>query len=232
MGQQLTIINVPDLTHEFNDQYEYSPPSRSSSYAGHAHVKSFERDEELVHQERNKKHFKNIDAIVRKYNDLHSTIIVIGESRITNAFCKTSTLPPSQLIRVDKDPSHLTASEIASLSWESTQENSIKEQQKKIEWLKESFGTGHVRMGVQACWRAAQEGNCRILLVEKQFYQPGFLTKDPYYLFLKPPTESHQVIADAVDELMELVIEKKGEVLLMEPGMLSTENNIALITRY
>lgn len=232
IGQQLTKINVPALTHEFDDHYEYSPPSRSSSFAGHAHVKSFERDEELLQQERNNKHNKNIDNILRQFSDPNSLVLVIGESRLTNAFCKKSTLPPSQLTSIEKDPSHLSHSEISLLSQKSIQEQLKKIEQQKIDMLKNSVGSGRARIGLQACWRAAQEGNCSILLVEKNFYHPGFLAEDPYYLFLKPPTQAHQIITDAVDELMELVIEKKGEVLLMEPGMLTTENNIALITRY
>lgn len=232
MGQQLSQINVPALTNEFNDEYEYSPPSRSSSYAGHAHVKTFERDEELLQQERNNKHYKNIDALLRQFRNSSLPVIVIGESRLAKAFCKMSSLPSSQLFSIEKDPSHLSTSEISVLGQEGNQQQLKKLQQQKIDLLKNSVGGGRARVGLQACWRAVQEGNCSLLLVENNFYHPGFLTKDQFYLFLKPPTQAHQIITDAVDELMELVIEKKGQVLLMEPGMLTTENNIALLTRY
>lgn len=231
-GQQLTKLNIPALAHESDDQYEYSPPSRSSSFAGHAHVKSFERDEELLQQERNKKRNKNIDAILRQFSGPNGMVIVIGESRLTNAFCKMSTLPPSQLVSIEKDPRHLSHSEISLLSWESIQKQLIKLEHQKIDMLKNSLGSGRARIGLEACWRAAQEGNCSILLAEKSFYHSGFLAEDPYHLFLKPPTQAHRIMADAVDELMELVIEKKGDILSVEPGMLSHENKIALITRY
>ncbi len=107
-----------------------------------------------------------------------------------------------------------------------------KENKAVFQLLKESVGLGLSRLGVQECWRATQEGNCRILLVEKDFHQPGFITNDPYYLFLTSPRSSHRILADAVDELMQTVIEKGGEILLLENGDLTLENRIGLITRY
>ena len=136
------------------------------------------------------------------------------------------------LLCVEKDPSHLSHHDIALLCRDTIHSLTRNEQRKTLDVLKEAVGTGHARTGLQACWRAAQEGNCRILLVEKSYHHPGFLTKDPYYLFLKPPLQSHEILTDAADELMELVLKKNGSVLLVESGMLEQENKIGLITRY
>jgi Bacterial archaeo-eukaryotic release factor family 3 len=231
-GLELTPINELSVALDFKEQYEYSPPNRSSSIAGSAHVKSFERDEELTAQERRKNIFKTIDLSLQQYITSKTSLILIGEPKLTNAFSKVSMHPPTFLKCIDKDPSHLSPHDVALLCRDSIHSLTKKEHEKTVANLKESVGTGHARIGLQACWRAAQEGNCNILLAERDYHQPGFLTEDPYHLFLTPPASSHQILTDATDELMELVLEKKGSVVLMEPGMLEYENKIGLITRY
>jgi hypothetical protein len=231
-NQELTELILPSIADLYKEKYEYAAPSRASSYAGSAHVKSFERDEELVSKERRKKIFNSLDRTIQTLNKPNTPLILIAESRLSNEFCKISSYPPSLLQCVEKDPSHLSNHEIEQICKDCTEMQRKKEHKRILEVLKESVGTGQARIGLQACWRAGQEGNCRVLLVEKNYSQPGFITPDPFYLFLTPPLTTHKILTDAVDELIEIVLKKNGSVLLIEPGLLSNENKIGLITRY
>ena len=69
--------------------------------------------------------------------------------------------------------------------------------------------------------------------MEKDYKQPGFLVEgNPYHLYLKPPKEKHEILPDAVNSLMQLVLEKKGEVIIVENGRIENYGRIGLITRY
>ena len=87
--------------------------------------------------------------------------------------------------------------------------------------------------GIQEVWQAAKEGRAFKLLVEKDFRKPGFVAKDAYKLFfLRPPQNSHKILADAVDDIIEMVLEKNGQVFFTDNDALKDYQRIALITRY
>jgi hypothetical protein len=76
-------------------------------------------------------------------------------------------------------------------------------------------------------------GKGNVLVVEKDLSIPGFTAEDdPYHLRLQPPTGQHRILTDAVDDLIELVLEKNGEVRFVGNGMLARFNGIAMINRY
>jgi hypothetical protein len=72
-----------------------------------------------------------------------------------------------------------------------------------------------------------------VLLVEKDFMKSGFLKEsDQFNLYLSPPAEKHQIIADVVEAIMDIVLEKNGKVLVVENGKLTEQDQIALLLRY
>jgi hypothetical protein len=136
------------------------------------------------------------------------------------------------VVHVNRDPSHDSASTLAKLAIAPVYAMQEKKVEKLISEWNELVGKGFTRTGLQACWRAAQEGNCRILLVEQTYSKPGYLLDDPYYLFLSPPAGMHTTLPDAVDDLIKVVLEKRGTVHFTGDELLSSQQKIALITRY
>ena len=62
---------------------------------------------------------------------------------------------------------------------------------------------------------------------------PGFLLRDDEYnLHLKPPTKQHEILPDAVNHLIEEVLNKNGSVVLVENNSLNDHQHLALLTRY
>jgi hypothetical protein len=68
--------------------------------------------------------------------------------------------------------------------------------------------------------------------VEKDYKSPGFTESGSNELYLRPPQKAHRILADAVDDIIECVLEKNGQVFFVEDGMLKDYQRIALITRY
>jgi hypothetical protein len=55
---------------------------------------------------------------------------------------------------------------------------------------------------------------------------------DDNQLYLDAPAVLHHIVTDAVDDLIEMVLEKNGRVTFVDNDMLKDYNRIALITRY
>lgn len=87
-----------------------------------------------------------------------------------------------------------------------------------------------VLTGLAACWHAAQAERPELLLVEKGYAMPARLSDDGWLLSLTGPDERElpEVIDDAVDELIELVIDKGGQVRFVPDGSLPDGDRVAM----
>ncbi len=80
-------------------------------------------------------------------------------------------------------------------------------------------------------WRLAQEGRGKLLLVEKNYHVPAVLSENGD-LILVENVGGTEVIDDAVDEIIEVVLAKGGRVALVDEDSLNDYQKIALILRY
>ena len=114
---------------------------------------------------------------------------------------------------------------IEQLGWQRAQE--------AIEALNTAVGQNRFAAGVQSVWQAAAEGRIYKLLVEKGYTSLAYLAEDGYELFLDPqPEKKTTKLPDAVDDLIEKVMDTHGEVLFTKPGELSKFQQIAAILRF
>jgi hypothetical protein len=96
--------------------------------------------------------------------------------------------------------------------------------------LVEAIGPGRALVGIKAAWNAARAGRARILLVEDDFVYPAREVDDT----LEPAGDAARpgVIDDAVDELIDMVLDANGEVVVVESGELGIHGPVALLLRY
>jgi hypothetical protein len=224
-------VSDNEVNRDYTDNYLYEKPSRSTAQAGSSHVKNFERDPEILESAHRLPHLHKIKHHLKQYQHLFRPLVIIANDRLHHEinFSEDSHDP---IIKISKDPSHYTPAELGEIAVPYV----FKYVEEKIERLitewNELVGKGFTRSGLQACWRAAKEGNCKILLVEFGYAKPGFLLVDPFYLFLKPPAATHTILPDAVDDLLKTVLSKGGTVFFTANDLLSTTQHVALITRY
>jgi hypothetical protein len=67
--------------------------------------------------------------------------------------------------------------------------------------------------------------------VERDYGKPAFITQDNK-LFLKHPQEKYIRHSDVVNEIVTTVLEKNGNVTILEKDTLKDYKRIALINRY
>jgi len=216
----------------YEDDYEYSKPSRSSSHAGQAHVKSFERDKSELEATRLKVFFRAVDRSIGKYLIGHTPLVLMGAEKEIALYTGASSNLAHIIARISGSYNHQHPKELADMAWPPVRRHLENGWKNLVKEFEEKIGERRGTSGIQEIWNAVLEGKGQILLVEKDYRVPGFIGLNENHLYLRPPKRTHKVLADAVDELIETVLEKDGEVYFVDNGVLEKFERIALITRY
>lgn len=84
--------------------------------------------------------------------------------------------------------------------------------------------------GLADCWHSAINSRPQLLLVEQSAAMPARLSDDGYFMRPAQPEEREhpEVIDDAVDELIELVLARGGDVRFVPDGALADRGRVAL----
>jgi hypothetical protein len=97
--------------------------------------------------------------------------------------------------------------------------------------LSEAVSLNRHASGIDQVWRAAHDNRCQTLLVETDFDYPADLAPDGDRLV--PYTgKGAAALDDAVDEVIEKVVARGGEVFFYDPGVLDLHQQIAAVLRY
>ncbi len=122
--------------------------------------------------------------------------------------------------------------ELENKAWEMIQACQEKNNKKLLASLPDLFGKEMLSIGIQNVWRNALQRKGNVLLVEKSYAVPGFVTADNFYLWLKAPAGAYSVITNAVDDLIETVLTKNGQVVFVPQDSLAEYQRIVMINRY
>ena len=229
---EINEIKDKNFPKEYKEEYIYNPPSQSTSYAGYSHVKGFEKDKSELEAIRFKDFFRHTDKLLNDYLVNNTPLILLGIEK-EMAWFENITVHKKHIIdKIAGSYNHSNQRQLADMAWPVMRSHLNNERARLIQEFTEKIGEHLAISGIQEVWQAAKEGKAFKLLVEKDFRSPGFVDKDAYRLYLRPPQKPHKVLADAVDDVIEMVLEKNGHVFFTDNGMLKDYQRIALITRY
>ncbi len=230
--------NVTEITDDRFPQnntaeYEYNRAARGSSYGGNAFVKEVEKDKSILEEIRFENFFRQTDALLTGYVGNQTPLIVAGAEKNLAHFRKITQHEKNTIGYIPGNYFLAAANELGELAWNEMKVYLDNEKEDLLRDFNEKIGEGPGITGIQEIWKAVKEGRGFKLLVEKDFSLPGFIiNEEEYHLYLHPPKKAHRVLPDAVNELIEIVLEKKGEVVMVENDRLKDHARIALITRY
>jgi hypothetical protein len=215
---------------QYTDDYEYNKPSRGNSYG--SSLKAFEREKSSATKERMIELFKKADSFIDRYKDI-SLLIICGPQEETTGFVRVTShqdlMAGTLNLEVDRLTSESTLSKFRDIVFRFKQTK----QKEVLEKLGEGYGNQHVAEGIENVWKAAQEGKGLLLAVEKDFKQKAFLKKNgDHRLHTFPPGGEYEIVADAVDDVIETVREKNGKIVFVENEELKKFNHIAMLLRY
>lgn len=225
--EEVSDQNFPCLA---GDDYDYQHPVRSASSYSHAHLKSFEADKAEFQKVRYRTFLSNVNDLLSDYLLGTARLILCGQRTHTAAFLNQSRHDARVISVLNGDYGKLSAPELTELVTPII-EASLEERMKdEINKLAEMAGEGMAETGYENVRQAITDGRGSKLLVEKEYPY-----SDTPYSEKIPHIRIEQYgngITDAVDELIDLMLDKKGQVLLVGKDMLKPYGHIALITRY
>lgn len=183
--------------------------------------------------ERHRQFFRQVDAALRPFLlDDPLPLIVVGVDRYLAFFKEVSdhknaisaTLEGSH----DSTPEH----ELGELVWPVVKQALAEDRQKYLDELDQAVGERKFVSTIGEVWRMAVAGRGRLLLVEEDYHYPARV--DESGLHIEPAEEiaDPDVLDDAVDEVINTVLDKGGKVVFLENGQLEAHSRISLILRY
>jgi len=214
-------------------EYEYSRHSRGNSNIGHSFVKEIEKDRSAIEAVRVKHFFRETDKLLNNYLGNNIPLIVTGENKDLSYFRQVSTHEENIACNVPGNYTIYTVHELGALTWQAMKLFLNNSKDRLVREFSEKTGEGLGITGIDNSWRAVQAGRGYKLLVEKDYSVPGYLSNnDKYDLYLHEPKEPHVTLPDAVNSLIQELLEKNGEVIVVENEVLRDYRRMALITRY
>jgi len=97
-----------------------------------------------------------------------------------------------------------------------------------LELVERRRSAGRAVCGMPAAWLAARRERPEMLAVEDTLFYPARLDQGGDLLLPAEDVEHPDVLDDAVDELVELVLDRGGWVALVRPGTLANHDRVAL----
>jgi hypothetical protein len=100
-----------------------------------------------------------------------------------------------------------------------------------LDLLEQRAAEGRVLHDIHTAWLAARWERPELLAVEEDYFYPARLHPDGDTLTPATDIDHPDVIDDAVDELIEIVLSRGGWIALFQPGQLPHNSHLALTLR-
>lgn len=226
---------------------EHSGPGGASRLPGGHGVNS------SAHCDEHDRHFfRSVDEELTKVLvDDPLPVAAVGIGRNLSFFNEITQNKSSIIATLEGSHDSTSAHELGQLVWPPMQEALATQRSAVLDKLGEAVGSGKHAAGLSEVWQLAQEGRGEVLLVEEDFHQAGRLDESGLNLM---PVNGHnqrngangnsnvngsangtnglEVMDDAVDSLVEAVLDKGGRVIFTDSGALEEHNRVAMILRY
>jgi len=186
-----------------------------------------------IRDERHRQFFRSVDAALKPFlADDPLPMGVVGVDRYLSFWDEVTT--HKQFIRATMLGNYDEASthELAKAIWPQVEAALDERVQRSLDALEAMASQQRVVSTVGEAWRMANLGRGKTLLVERDYHTPGRLDESGLLLLSADDATATDVIPDAVDEVVEMVLNKGGEVVFTENGALEKYQRIALVLRY
>ncbi len=230
-GWDLQEIRNDDFPKQYSEEYEYAKPSiTNDSSSG---LKSYEKDKSILQETRQIAFIKQVDEAIDKYIKGDVPLLVAGvEEQLAN-FEHVTHHRDNVIGKISGNYEYDALHPLSELAWAKMKEYIKSSQKEALLKLQEAFGGALATDGIRDVWKAAKEGKGLTLIVEKDYQDTAYV--DPLNdarIYLSPPAGDYEIITDAVDDLIEIVNEKGGNIVIVENGELERNGRVAMLLRY
>lgn len=176
--------------------------------------------------------FEKVDRLLGRFTVVEPLpLIIVGTEHNCHLF-KDGVRHGRVVAEVHGDYTHRSYGDIAVAVSAAMQKYLAAEMDKKVLMLQEAQGRLQCASGVKAVWRMAKEGRVHELLVEEDYTVSGRVDAENPLDVLLEVQGSTDVYDDLINQLIEEVLDKRGNVLFCKPGSLKDHQHVAAILRY
>ncbi|GAA1037079.1 hypothetical protein GCM10009557_49610 [Virgisporangium ochraceum] len=174
--------------------------------------------------------YRRVDAALGSYARLHpAPLVLVGDDRTTAAFRRISTNCARLAGTVRGNLTSSPTPELAERIRATLDAYLHRRQHEALALVDRRAAAGRVSSGMPAAWLAARTSRPEMLAVDESLYYPARLSDDGDTLIPADDVEHPDVIDDAVDELIELVLTRGGWIAFTAAGALHHHDGVALV---
>jgi hypothetical protein len=186
-----------------------------------------------VRDEHHRRFFSDVGARLSSIQgDDPRPVVLLGVPRYLAFARETAGLGDRVIGTVEGSYDRASAHEISQLTWPVVEAYLADRRSRAAEDLAAAVGTGRFASTLERVWQMAVDGRVDRLMVEKGYSQPGTITHDGRRIRPTAAADAPGVVDDLVDECIEAVIERGGEVVFVDDGTLTEHGRIGSILRY
>ncbi len=176
--------------------------------------------------------YRRVDAALGTYLRLHpAPLILVGDDRTTAAFRRVSVNCARLAGTVRGNLARAATTDLTTRISATLDAYLHRRQTEALALLEHRHAARRVASGMPAAWLAARTGRPEMLVVDESLYYPARLSDDGDTLTPADDVDHPDVIDDAADELIELVLIRGGWIAFTTPGVLDHHHGVALTTR-
>jgi hypothetical protein len=199
-------------------------PEKVANFSDLSGRKEIQMDKYLHHID------KALDSILHAY---HLPLFVIGTERIMGHFKKMTKHAPEVAEYIHGNYDEATEPELMSVMKPYITNLKKAKQKEILHQLDIAAGKKTLSFGMKEVWREAMDHNGKLLVVEKNYMYPAQQAGVDDVIYKADRSASPvSYIRDAVDDVIEKVLEKGGDVEFVDKGLLSNYQHIALVHYY
>ncbi len=176
--------------------------------------------------------YRQVDQALGAYSRLHpAPLVLVGDERATAAFRRVSTNCARLAGVVRGNLLHTTLPELTARIRTTLDDYLHRREAEALALVEQRAGAGRVASGMPAAWLAARSQRPEMLAVDETLFYPARISDDGDTITSADDAEHPDVIDDADDELIELVLLRGGWIALTSAGALSAHQGVALAVR-
>ncbi len=224
LGNTDTFVRIVSNTAETLVAYDNDRPERVANFSDISERKEIMMDKFLHHID------KSLDLILNAY---HLPLFVLGTDRILGHFKKLTSHNAAIVEYVAGNYEEASLHQLKGIlepyigDWKKVKQKDLLNQ------LEEAAGKKKLAWGMKDVWREAMGRKGRLLVVEKNYMYPAQHGSREEVIYQSPePYNQFSYIKDAVDDVIEKVLENGGDVEFVDESLLKEYNRIALIQYY
>ena len=167
-------------------------------------------------------------AIAAEHTKLPLPTVVAGVNRTARDLAKATNIDAIGIIRGNHDRTGWV--DLYNQAWPLVCDWLRTDNQRALDHLDTARGANRYAGGVNEVWELAHDARVDLLVVEETYAYPARLRNG--HLVAVVDIEAPDVIDDAIDELIEIVLNNGGRVAIVPDGKLADHDRLAAVLRY